>query len=87
MKWTSIIASAIFAIALTVSGDAFAKSGKIEKIENGGRQVTIAGTKYKVSGSRTMIIVGGKTAKRSALKVGMECDAKGKGEAKSITCK
>ena len=87
MKWTSIIATAIFAIALSVSGEAFAKSGKIEKVENGGRAITIAGTMYKVSKSRTMITVGGKKAGRGALKVGMECNAKGKGTAKTIACK
>jgi len=87
MKWTSIIASAIFALALTVSGDAFAKSGKVEKVENGGRSVTIAGRTYKVSKSRTMITIGGKKSGRGAIKVGMDCDAKGKGTAKTIACK
>jgi putative tricarboxylic transport membrane protein len=43
----------------------------------------------EISGSRTQITVGGKKAKRSALKVGMSCTvavAKGAKEAKSISC-
>jgi hypothetical protein len=47
-------------------------------------------SKTKVSGSRTSVMIGGKKAKRSKLKAGMNCvvSYKGKGtEAKSIVCK
>jgi len=87
MKITTVLISSIFALSLLVTGDTPAASGKIDKVENGGRLVTIAGTKYKVSGSRTKVMIGGKKAKRSAIKVGMECSAEGKGTAKMITCK
>lgn len=87
MKLTTAIVSSIFALSLFAAGDSLAASGKVEKVENEGRSVTIAGTKYKVSGSRTKVMIGGKKAKRSAIKVGMECEAMGKGEAKSISCK
>lgn len=87
MKLTTALISSIFALSLFVAGSAVAGSGKVEKVEKGGRVVTIAGTKYKVSGSRTKVMIGGKKAKRSAIKVGMECEAMGKGTAKAITCK
>jgi hypothetical protein len=87
MKITTALVSSLFALSLFAAGDALAASGKVEKVENGGRVITIAGTKYKVSGSRTAVMVGGKKAKRGAIKVGMECEATGKGTAKSITCK
>ena len=87
MKITTLVMSSVFALSLFAAGDALAKSGKVEKVENGGRVVVIAGTKYKVSGSRTKVTIGGKKAKRGAIKVGMTCDAKGKGTAKTITCK
>lgn len=87
MKITTALISSIFALSLFAASDVSAASGKVDKVENGGRVVTIAGTKYKVSGSRTKIMVGGKKAKRGAIKVGMECEAKGKGTAKSIDCK
>ena len=87
MKLTTAIVSSIFALSLFAAGDSLAAGGKVEKVENGGRVITIAGTKYKVSGSRTKVMIGGKKAKRSAIKVGMECEAMGKGTAKAITCK
>ena len=87
MKITTLVMSAMFALSLFAAGDAFAKSGKVTKVENGGRVITIAGTKYKVSGSKTMITIKGKKGKRGTIKVGMSCDAKGKGTAKTIACK
>lgn len=87
MKIATLVLSSVFALSLFAAGDALAKSGKVEKVENGGRVVVIAGTKYKVSKSRTNIMIKGKKGKRSAIKVGMECDAKGKGTAKTIVCK
>jgi hypothetical protein len=79
----------VFALSLVAAGgvDVIAKEGKVDAVENGGRTVVIGGTKYKVSGSRTKIMVKGKSAKRGDIKAGMMCDAKGKGEATSISCK
>jgi len=89
MKISTAIISSVFALALATTGSvqAFAKSGKVDSVENGGRSVVIGGTKYKVSGSRTKIKIKGKDASRGDIKAGMMCEAKGKGEAKSITCK
>lgn len=71
-------------------------TGKITKIQNKGRRVSFKGKaagknakkKLRVSGRRTKISVGGKKAKRSKLKVGMNCTFVYKGSsAKSIACK
>ena len=89
MKISTAIISSVFALSLVAAGgvDALAKEGKVDAVENGGRTIVIGGTKYKVSGSRTKVMVKGKSAKRGDIKAGMMCDAKGKGEATSITCK
>lgn len=87
MKIATVAVSSLFALSLLAAGSAFAASGKVEAVENEGRQVTIAGTKYKVSGSRTKVTIGGKEADRGEIKVGMECSAEGEGEAKMIACK
>ena len=88
MKTSVILASVAFASAMILGGaPAFAKAGKVDSVESGGRAIVIAGTKYKVSGSKTKIMIGGKPGKRGDIKVGMECDAKGKGTAKTISCK
>jgi tripartite-type tricarboxylate transporter receptor subunit TctC len=62
-------------------------NGKLEKLGAGAREVTIAGKKFGVSGSRTKITVGGQKATRKALKLGMNCAAEGTAEAKKIDCK
>jgi hypothetical protein len=89
MKISTAIISSVFALSLVAAGgvDVLAKEGKVDAVENGGRTIVIGGTKYKVSGSRTKIMVKGKSAKRGDIKAGMMCDAKGKGEATSIACK
>ena len=87
MKITTALVSTVFALSLFAAGDTLAASGKVEKVERGGRVVVIAGTKYKVSNSRTKVTIGGKAAKRGAIKVGMQCTADGKGTAKTIACK
>lgn len=88
MKISAIFVSALFAASMMVgSSAAFAKSGKVESVENGGRVIVIAGTKYKISGSRTKVTIGGKEGDRGSIKVGMTCDAKGKGTAKTVDCK
>jgi hypothetical protein len=46
--------------------------------------------KVKISRSRTAIVIGGKKAKRGALKVGMDCVItwpKVNGETKEVSCK
>jgi hypothetical protein len=89
MKISTAIISSVFALSLVAAGgvDVLAKEGKVDAVENGGRTIVIGGTKYKVSGSRTKVMVKGKSAKRGDIKAGMMCDAKGKGEATSISCK
>jgi hypothetical protein len=67
---------------------------KIYKIDNGGRVVSFKARKgrthkVKVSGSKTEITIGGKKAKRGALKTGMTCRfiyPKRNKTAKSIAC-
>lgn len=88
MKISTAIVSSVFALSLIAGGsDAFAKAGKVDSVENEGRVVVIGGTKYKVSGSKTKVTIGGKPGKRGQIKAGMTCDAKGKGTATSIDCK
>lgn len=88
MKISTAIVSSLFALSLVAGGSAaYAKSGKVESVENGGRVVVIAGTKYKISGSRTKVSIGGKPGDRGQIKVGMTCDAKGSGTAKTVDCK
>lgn len=52
-------------------------TGKVTKTENGGRKISLMHdgkeVSAKVSGSRTKITVGGKKAKRKAVKAGMTC--------------
>lgn len=88
MKISTAILSSVFALSLVAGGSAaYAKSGKVDSVENGGRVVVIGGTKYKVSGSRTKVTIGGKPGDRGQIKAGMMCDADGKGTAKTISCK
>ncbi len=70
-------------------------SGPVTKTAKGGRRISIklkSGkvVSAKISGSRTAITVGGKKAKRSAVKVGMTCTFTYPGagqEAKKVDCK
>lgn len=88
MKITTTLFVGVFALALAATGTpAFAKSGKVEKVENGGRVIVIDGTKYKISGSRTKITIGGKPGERGQIKAGMTCSAEGDGTAKMVACK
>jgi hypothetical protein len=88
MKISTAIISSVFALSLIAGGSsAFAKAGKVDSVENEGRVIVIGGTKYKVSGSKTKITIGGKPGDRGQIKAGMMCDAKGKGTATSIDCK
>ena len=68
-------------------------AGKLDKVENGGSMVTIAGKNIVVSGARTNICVAGVCDQgRDKLKVGMACSAEvvnhdGKTEARRLSCK
>ncbi len=87
MKISGIVVSVLFATSMIIgSSPAFAKKGKIESVENGGRVIVIGGTKYKISGSKTKIMIKGAEGSRGDLKAGMMCDAKGKGTAKTVSC-
>jgi tripartite-type tricarboxylate transporter receptor subunit TctC len=67
-------------------------TGKITKVQRGGRRVSWKGNgkkgKLSVSGSKTQITVAGKKAKRKALKPGMSCTFKvlGAQSAMAINC-
>lgn len=67
-------------------------TGKITKVERGGRRVSFKGKgkkgKLNVSSSKTKVSIAGKRAKRSALKAGMACEFAYQGRAaKAILCK
>jgi tripartite-type tricarboxylate transporter receptor subunit TctC len=68
--------------------------GKVTATEKGGRKITVDAKGKKVSagisGSRTKVTVGGKDAKRSAIKAGMTCAISlppGSKEATKVDCK
>ncbi len=68
-------------------------TGKVTKTENGGRKISLMHdgkeVSAKVSGSRTKITVGGKKAKRKAVKAGMTCTfvyLRPGAEAKEVNC-
>ncbi|MCZ6812538.1 MAG: hypothetical protein O7F14_00600 [Alphaproteobacteria bacterium] len=72
----------------------FTTKGKISEIKRKGRRIRISekGKEYKVkiSRSRTAVTIGGKSAPRKNLKVGMTCKItwpKINGEAKNVDCK
>jgi hypothetical protein len=87
----------LVAVALVVSFPAPSWAeivqGKIEKVENGGRSVTLAGKIFGVSGSRTNICIKGVCDQnRDQLKAGQACEADigmrdGKPEARKISCR
>jgi hypothetical protein len=67
--------------------------GKVSKLENGNRKVSIMYEGKEVSagisGSRTAVKVGGKTAKRKAIEIGMTCEfiyVRPGAEAKAVDC-
>ena len=68
-----------------------AVTARIDALEKGGREILFSANgkahKAAISGSRTAVLVGGKEAKRSALKVGMTCAFEVVGvEARKIAC-
>lgn len=83
----SVMGTAIvLGLAVSVPATA-AVEGKISAVDGGGRSVTVDGKKFKVSGSRTKIMVAGKEAEREQLKKGMQCKVEGDDEASMIDCK
>ena len=78
---------------VTVPALADAVTGKLDKVENGGNAITIAGKTIVVSGARTNICIGGVCDQgRDKLKAGMTCSAEvvnhgGKTEARRLSCK
>ena len=87
----------LVAVALVVSLPAPSSAeivrGNLEKVENGGRSVTLAGKTFGVSGSRTNICIKGVCDQgRDQLKAGQTCEADigmrdGKPEARKISCR
>ncbi len=82
MTKTLILAAAAF--ALTV-GPALAD--KVEKAD--GASMTVGGKDYKLSGSRTKVMIKGAAGTREAIKAGMDCTVTGPagGEASAVDCK
>ena len=67
-------------------------SGKVARIERGGRYIKVAGHRVRLTNSRSKITLKGKSVKRGALKVGHTCDIvggmrKGKYEGRKIACR
>lgn len=66
-------------------------SGKVAKVERGGRFIKIAGHRVRLTNSRSKITLNGKSVKRGALKIGHVCEIKGamrKGryEGRDVSC-
>jgi len=81
-KSISLIAAAVAVAALTTAP---ALAAKVEKVSS--KSITVGGKTYSVSGKRTKVMISGKAGSRDAIKVGMDCDVKGTGEASEISCK
>ena len=86
----SVLAFGLTAVTVDTAFAAEVK-GKVTKTEREGRILTLGSTKFKISGSRTEVTIGGKEADREEIKVGMSCTAdvakrKGKDEAKWVKC-
>ena len=68
-------------------------TGKLDKVADGGKAITMAGKSIVVSGARTNICIGGVCDQgRDKLKAGMTCSAEvvnhdGKTEARRLSCK
>lgn len=101
MKLSTALFTSALAIGLvsgftavpTGTAQAAEVKGKIESTKSEGREITIGGMKYFISGSRTNICIKGTCdADRADLKVGMSCEGntsdKKKGmEFKKVSCK
>lgn len=101
MKLSTALFTSALAIGLvsgftavpTGTAQAAEVKGKIESTKKEGREITIGGMKYFISGSRTNVCIKGTCdADRADLKVGMSCkgntSGKKKGmEFKKVSCK
>ena len=81
MTKTLILAGAL---VLAVSP---ALADKVEKAEGG--SITVGGKEYKLSGSRTKVMIKGAAGTADAITVGMDCAVTGPagGEASAVDCK
>ena len=65
-------------------------SGTVTEIKKGGRVIHLGDKSAKISGSRTAVMIGGKTDERGNIKMGMNCKAELTGkdgsEAKTFAC-
>ncbi len=101
MKISTVLFTSVIAVAFatgfttlpTSSASAAEVKGKITKTAREGRNITINGMKYSISGSRTNVCIKGACDEdRAKLKVGMSCkgttSSKKKGmEFKKVSCK
>lgn len=89
MKLHHAVLSSVLALGVIgFAGTAMSASGKVEAVSGEGRVVTVAGQEYKISGSRTQVMIGGGPGSRDQIKVGMTCDVTAPGEeATVISCK
>ena len=64
-----------------------ALADKVEKAEGG--SITVGGKDYKLSGSRTKVMIKGAAGTRDDVKAGMDCTVTGPagGEASAVDCK
>ena len=64
-----------------------ALADKVEKAEGG--SITVGGKDYKLSGSRTKVMIKGAAGTRDGIKAGMDCTVTGPagGEASAVDCK
>lgn len=89
---SGVLALGMVAVPVNPADAGMAK-GKVSKVEREGRVVTLSGgEKFRISGSRTEVMIGGKEGDRADIKTGMDCSAdigevKGRMEAKWIKCK
>jgi tripartite-type tricarboxylate transporter receptor subunit TctC len=67
-------------------------SGKVARVERGGRYISVGGHRVRVTNARSKITLNGQKVNRKVLKVGMSCKIKGamrkgKYEGRKIVCK
>ena len=80
----TLILAGVATFALAVSP---ALAAKVEKSD--GKNITVGGKEYTLSGSRTKVTIKGAAGSREAVKAGMDCTVSGPagGEATSVDCK
>ncbi|HZS64167.1 MAG TPA: hypothetical protein VFA53_06695 [Xanthobacteraceae bacterium] len=83
MKKSVVAVLAAGFAAAVLAGPALA--AKVDKVD--AKSITIGGKTYKTSNKRTKVMINGAAGKLDAIKVGMDCTAKGGDEASEIDCK